>query len=325
VYLGNYRLDKEPFSSSPDPDFLWLSAKHSAALETLREGVLIREGCVLLTGDIGTGKTILVKRLSQLDNVAAIFLTIHEAAGLTRLDFCNILAVECGLHRRFKRREEFYTAFKHFLSKTFSASKKVLIVIDEAQRLDPEILQEAVKISYLPAGGRALLKVVFVGQLELDQALKKKENRTLLQNITARYCLEPLTKEETRLYVGHRLKTAGGQTKLFTEDALDTVHALSRGYPRLINIVCDHALLYGYGANRKEIDSQIVRDCSQNLAVALDLDLESDPGGQAPASAKPIESSGSPPSASAGRSWRPIIFLAAAVAVAGMAFFMMTR
>ena len=324
MYLTYYRLDKEPFNVGPDPDFLWLSAKHTAALETLKEGILIREGCVRLTGDIGTGKTILIKRLVRLDDVAAIFVTIHDS-GLTRLDFCNILAFESGLKRSFERLEEFYPSFKHFLSEKFSAFKKVLVVIDEAQRLNAQILEETVELSNLQVAGRKLLKVIFVGQLDFDQALTREENRGALQNIKTHCCLEPLTEEETRLYVAHRLQVAGRQTKLFTDDALQAVHALSRGYPRLINILSDHALLYGYSANLKEIDGQVVRECSQDLEMALDLVPELDTDRPTPSIEKTIESPHQPLAAAAGRSWRPFIYLAAAVAVVGLAFFMMTR
>jgi len=324
VYKDHYRLSREPFSASPDPDFLWLNEKHAAAFESLKKGILEREGCVLLVGDIGTGKTTLIQRLARLGGVAAALVAIHET-GMTRLDFCNTLAVEFGLKRRFERREDFYTEFKNVLLGKFSAYKKVLVVIDEAQRLNAQILEEAVELSNLEVAGCKLLKVIFVGQLDFDQVLKREENHGVLQNIKTHYCLEPLTEEETRLYVAHRLQVAGRQTKLFTDDALQAVHALSRGYPRLINILCDHALLYGYSANLKEIDGQVVRECSQDLEMALGLVPELDTDRSVPSVEEAIESPHQPLAAAAGRSWRPFIYLAAAVAVVGLAFFVMTH
>jgi type II secretory pathway predicted ATPase ExeA len=324
VYNEHFGLAKEPFSISPNPDFLWLSEKHAAAFETLKEGVLNRDGCALLTGDIGTGKTTLIKRLVKLEDVAAIFVTINDP-DLNRLDFCNILAAEFGMSRRFDRREDFYMGFKHFLLGAFSAYKKVLVIIDEAQRLNREILQETVDLSNLQLAGRKLLKVFFVGQLEFNRFLMQEENRGVLQNITAHYYLEPLTEKETRCYVDHRLQVAGRQRPLFTEDAVQEVYALSKGYPRLINIVCDHALLYGFGSGLNEIDGRVVRECSRDLAVALDLDSQPDKDGLVSSIEETIEARNPPSPDAAGRSWRPFFYLAAAAAVVGLAFFAVTR
>ena len=147
----------------------------------------------------------------------------------------------------------------------------MLVIIDEAQRLNPEALKEAAGLSNLQLAGRKLVKVFFVGQLEFNQLLQREENAPVLQSIAAQYYLEPLTEDETRSYIEHRLKVAGRETPLFSPEAMAEVHRLSKGYPRLINIVCDHALLFGYSADLKRIDLRLVRDCSRKLAVALDL------------------------------------------------------
>jgi general secretion pathway protein A len=270
MYEQHFGLSQPPFTISPNPEFLWLSDKHAKAFEILREGILERDGCVLLAGDIGTGKTTLIKRLVQLDDVAAIFVTINDP-DLAPLDFCNVLASEFDMGRRFESREDFLAALKHFLLQAFSSYRKVLVIIDEAQRLNPEALKEAANLSTLQMAGRKLIKVFFVGQLEFNQILQLPENAPVLQSIAAQYYLEPLTADETRSYIEHRLKVAGRDTPLFAPEALTEVYRLSRGYPRLINIVCDHALLFGYSADRKRIDLRLVRDCSRKLAVALDL------------------------------------------------------
>jgi len=324
MYLSHFELKQEPFSSSPDPEFLWMSAKHAKAFEALKEGILDRDGCVLLTGDIGTGKTVLINSLVQLDDVAAVFVTANDP-GLSRLDFCNILASEFGLNRGFERREDFYASFTDFLLAGFSAYRKVLVIIDEAHRLNPDILHEAVALSNLKTAGRKLLKIFFVGQLELNQVLMRAETRDVSQNITAHYRLEPLTEDETRSYVDHRLKVAGRHMPLFSADAVKEIHALSRGYPRLINIVGDHALVYGYSFNLNAIDGRVVRECSRDLSVALDLDDGSPQDGQVSSTQETIEAPSPQGTAPPQRSWRPFLYMAAAVALAGLAFYMIMR
>jgi general secretion pathway protein A len=264
MYLSHYHLNKEPFSISPDPQFLWLSEKHQKAFEVLKEGILERDGCVMLAGDIGTGKTTLIKRLVKLDDVAAIFVTINDP-DLDALDFFNILASEFQMERRFAGKEEFLAAFKHFLLGAFSAYKKVLIIIDEAQRLNHEILQEIVGLSNLTMAGRKLLKVFFVGQLEFNAMLMGEENRDVLQSISAHYYLEPLTEPETRRYIEHRLKVAGARQPVFTPEAIQEIFKLSKGYPRLINIICDKALLYGHSSGINRIDGRVIQRCRRDL------------------------------------------------------------
>jgi general secretion pathway protein A len=271
MYLSHFGLSEKPFSISPDPQFLWLSDTHAGAFETLKDGILERDGCVLLTGDVGTGKTTLIQRLVQLDHVAAVFVTISDP-DLRALDFCNILADEFGMGRRFDTRDDFLAALKPFLLQAFSTYRKVLVIIDEAQRLNAEALAEAAALSDLHLDGRKLLKFFFVGQLEFSRLLQQGENAPVQERISAQYCLMPLTEEDTQSYIEHRLKVAGREEPLFTREAVSEVQRLSKGYPRLINIVCDHALLFGYGDGLDRIDAETVRNCSRNLAVALDIE-----------------------------------------------------
>jgi general secretion pathway protein A len=317
MYMSYYHLDKEPFSISPDPQFLWLSEKHQKAFETLKEGILERDGCVMLAGDIGTGKTTLIKRLVKLDDVAAIFVTINDP-DLNTLDFFNILASEFQMSRRFSGKEEFLAAFRHFLLNAFSSYKKVLIIIDEAQRLNHEILQEIAALSNLQMAGRKLLKVFFVGQLEFNAMLMREENRDVLQNIAAHYYLEPLSEPETRRYIGHRLKVAGARQQLFTPEAIKEVFALSKGYPRLINVICDNALLYGYRSGLKNIDSRVIRQCRRDLPVELHREPALEKEKLVAEVEATIEERQHQVPKAASRSYRDFLMLAAAIVIVGL-------
>lgn len=270
MYLSYYQLQKEPFSISPDPGFLWLSEKHQKAFETLKEGILERDGCVLLAGDIGTGKTTLIKRLVKLDDVAAIFVTINDP-DLDALDFFNILSSEFQMGRRFAGKDEFIAGFKHFLLNAFSAYKKVLLIIDEAQRLNHEILMEIVELSNLKMAGRKLLKVFFVGQLEFSAMLTQTENREVLQSIAAHFYLEPLSEEETKNYIVHRLKVAGARRMMFTSEAVAEIFKRSNGYPRLINVICDNALRCGFNSGQNRIGAEVVRQCRPDFSAVPEL------------------------------------------------------
>jgi general secretion pathway protein A len=317
MYLSHYHLDKEPFSISPDPYFLWLSEKHKKAFETLKEGILERDGCVMLAGDIGTGKTTLIKCLVKLDDVAAIFVTINDP-DLDALDFFNILASEFQMNRRFSGRDEFLAAFKHFLLNAFSSYKKVLLIIDEAQRLNHEILQEIVGLSNLQMAGRKLLKVFFVGQLEFNAMLMREENRDVLQNIAAHYYLEPLSERETLSYIVHRLKVAGARRQMFTAEAIKEIFALSKGYPRLINIICDNALLCGYSSGLKRINAGVIQQCRRDLPGEVDLEAALEKEKLVTGVEASIEGQRHKVLKAAPRSYRDFLMLAAAIVIVGL-------
>jgi general secretion pathway protein A len=317
MYLAHYHLDKEPFSISPDPKFLWLSEKHQKAFETLKEGILERDGCVMLAGDIGTGKTTLIKRLVKLDDVAAIFVTINDP-DLDALDFFNVLASEFQMGRRFTGKDEFLAAFRHFLLNAFSSYKKVLLIIDEAQRLNHQILQEIVELSDLKMAGRKLLKVFFVGQLEFNAMLMQEENRTVLQSIAAHYYLEPLSEAETDRYIGHRLKVAGAEQRIFTPEAVEEIYALSRGYPRKINVICDNALLYGYRAGLKSIDRGIIQKCRRDLPGESDCPAALEKEKLVAGVEATIEERQHQAPKADSRSYKDFLMLAAAIVIVGM-------
>jgi general secretion pathway protein A len=324
MYLDHFHLKKEPFGIVPDPEFMWLGRRQTQVLETLREAVSDRDGCLVLTGDIGTGKTILVKRMVAQKGLAPVFITV-SGPELTGLDVYRLLAEEFHMSRRFESREEFIAGFSRVLLQAAGAGRKPIIVIDEAQRLEADALQDITALAGLQSDGKRLLKILLVGQLgfNADEAVRMKGG--VAPAIAARCRLEPLAEAETQRYIEHRLQLAGRAQALFSPEAVREIHALSKGVPRLINFICDHALLYGYSANLEMIDHGVIRDCSRDLSVALDLDDEPAEPAAAPTLVPATAASPAAVTEPSLRQWRSWLYLAAAMAAAGTAFYLISR
>ena len=307
MYLNFYQLQHKPFQITTDPKFLWLGDKHKEALATLKYGIMEDKGFLLLTGDVGTGKTALIKLLVKTINVSAVVATLPDP-GLEPLDFFNILAEEFKMERRFASKGDFLIEFKQFLLKANLSQQKVLLIIDEAQRLTVEMLEQVRLLSNIELENRKLINIFFVGQTEFNRTLLDERSKALRQRITVSYYIEPLIETETRQYILHRLKVAGAGREIFTPDAMLRVHAFSQGYPRLINIICDHALLTGYASGVKTIDVNLIRECEKELRLPEMRDPR-DPVPRAPSSPLSEEPSEDLPAAK-GFSWRvPIVLV----------------
>ena len=234
MYLSHYNLSKIPFSISPDPSFLWLSEKHSEALATLKYGIFENKGFLVLTGNVGTGKTALINRLIREISVPVLIATIPDP-GLNIADFFLFLANELGLNGRFNTKGDFLILFKNFLLQAYSSEKKVLLVIDEAQRLNYELLEQIRLLSNIELESRKLINIFFVGQSEFNKMLMMDQNKATRQRISVRYHLEALSEKETSQYIQHRLKIANANSEIFQPKAIRQIFYLTRGNPRLIN------------------------------------------------------------------------------------------
>jgi len=266
MYLSHYNLVEKPFQITADPRFLWLGEKHQEALATLKYGVLDNRGFLLLTGDVGTGKTTLINALLRDLDKDIVVATIVDP-NLEKLQFLNFLANTFNINEKFQTKVDFLIHFTKFLRNAYSDNKKVLLIIDEAQRLSKELLEEIRLLSNIEKGHTKLLSIFFVGQNEFNDTLMEKEVRALRQRITIRYHIEPLTADETREYIRCRLKVAGSEREIFDRKATGKIYAYSRGYPRLINVICDNALLTGYVRNVKTINWAIIKECARELSV----------------------------------------------------------
>lgn len=270
MYLAHYGLDLKPFNINPDPRFLWFSETHKEALAALRYGIQENKGFLLLTGEVGTGKTVLIKHLIELVNVDARVATIPDP-DLELLDFYNILADEFNMGRQFREKGEFLIHFKRFLNEATGDNRNLLLIIDEAQRLEHKLLDEIRVLSNLELHHRKVINIFLVGQNELKNILLEERNRAFRQRISVNYHIEPLSEQETSSYIEHRLKVAGASRRFFTADAIHEVHTFSKGFPRLINIICDHAMLSGYSGGFTMIDAGMIKECADELTIYSDV------------------------------------------------------
>ena len=269
MYLSYFGLKEKPFQISPDPRFLWLGETHKEALARLKFGIHDNRGFLLLVGDVGTGKTTLINGLLDSLDENVLVATIPDP-GLEKLDFYNFLLHAFNIDKQFTSKGDFLVHFIHFLHKANADKKRVLIIIDEAQRLDHEMLEELRQLSNIETQSSKLLNIFLVGQIELNETLLETRNRALLQRITTRYNISPLPSKEVDEYIKFRLKVAGCDKNLFSAGAVRQVVAFSNCYPRLINVICDHALLTGFVRGKKKVDARIVKECADDLSISIE-------------------------------------------------------
>ncbi len=266
MYLNYYNLKAKPFQINTDPRFLWLGEKHQEAMAVLRYGILDNKGFLLLTGEVGTGKTTLIHGLINALGDDVIIANVPDP-GLETMEFFNYIARAFHLGNGFKGKYEFLSIFGEFLNRAYDEKKKVLLVIDEAQRMDQTLLEEIRLLSNIEKKSTKLINIFFVGQAEFNGIILESRNSALRQRITVNYDLGPLSQKETDRYIRHRLKVAGTQARLFKAGAIKEIHSFSQGYPRLINVICDRALVTGYTNGAASISGAVIRECAAEMRL----------------------------------------------------------
>jgi general secretion pathway protein A len=260
MYRNFYHLKERPFEITPDPDFLFLSESHREALAHLVYSARERKGFTVITGEVGTGKTTLVQTfLGQLNGKVKTAYIFNPK--LTSIDFLRYICEDFGLKEEKHSKGQYIAQLHNFLLDHYSRDEQVILIIDEAHCLPPALLEEIRLLTNLETPKSKLLQVILVGQPELDSTLNSYSFRQLKQRVSLRYKLQPLSREETQKYIENRLTKAGAvDPQIFTPKALQQIYTYSRGIPRLINTISDHALLIGYSEHKRIIGPRLIKE-----------------------------------------------------------------
>ena len=267
MYTRFFGLTEKPFAITPDPRYLYLSERHAEALAHLLYGIDDAGGFVQLTGEVGTGKTTTVRSLlADLPEHADIALILNPR--VTPIEFlagiCDELHVPLPENAR-SSVKDIVDHLNRFLLEAHSRARRVVVIVDEAQQLSAEVLEQVRLLTNLETATTKLLQIILVGQPELREMLERNELRQLAQRITGRYHLDPLSLDESAAYIRHRLRVAGATGEVFTEKALHCAHRIAGGVPRLLNVIADRALLGAFTKESRIVTPQLVRAAAREI------------------------------------------------------------
>jgi general secretion pathway protein A len=264
MYTSFFGLAEKPFAITPDPRYLYLSERHAEALAHLLYGINESGGFIQLTGEVGTGKTTVVRTLlSRVPHHADVAVILNPR--VTPVEFLLTICEELGLAIAEADRDsvkQMVDALNRRLLNAHAEGRRIIVLVDEAQNLSIDVLEQVRLLTNLETPTQKLLQIILIGQPELRELLDRTDLRQLAQRITGRYHLMPLSREETKGYVRHRLRVAGATEEIFTAGALSELHRLSLGIPRVINVACDRALLGAYTQETKKITASLVRQAA---------------------------------------------------------------
>jgi general secretion pathway protein A len=267
MYLAFFGITEKPFAITPDPRYLYLGRHHADALAHLVYGINDAGGFIQLTGEVGTGKTTTIRSLlARAPKNAEIALVINPR--LSPLDFLQTICEELGIgvaEGAVDSAKDMVDQLNNYLLRAHAAGRRVVLIVDEAQNLSVEVLEQVRLLTNLETASQKLLQIILIGQPELRDLLARNDLRQLAQRVTARFHLQPLDREETVAYVRHRLRIAGSTSEIFSTGALREIHRLSGGVPRVINIISDRALLGAYTQDHHHIGSSLVRHAASEI------------------------------------------------------------
>jgi general secretion pathway protein A len=267
MYLSFYGLAEKPFAITPDPRYLFLGGRHAEALAHLVYGITEAGGFIQLTGEVGTGKTTIIRSLlaKQPENAEiALILNPRMNAPEFMLTICEELGIMVP-DDAVGSVKELIDILNRYLLRAHADGRRVVLVVDEAQNLPPELLEQVRMLTNLETETQKLLQIILIGQPELRDVLARNDLRQLAQRVTGRYHLDPLSRSESLAYVKHRLRIAGSTSDIFTKGALNELYRTTGGVPRLLNIIGDRALLGGYSEDRHEVSIAMVRKAASEV------------------------------------------------------------
>lgn len=290
MYKSFYKLQSSPFGTSPDPRFLYMMPHTREALACLEYGISARKGFTVLTGEVGTGKTTLLRRALSSFSGRRVSTSYVFNPRLETLDFLEFVLTDFGIVPATRTKSGMLLQLNRWLIERFRMEETCVVVVDEAQNLSWDLLEEIRLLTNLETSSEKLLQIVLSGQPELEEKLRHPSVRQLRQRVSLWCRTQSLTEAQTHAYVAERLRIAGATWSIFSPDALNLIHRYSRGIPRIINLLCEHSLIVGYVEQVSEITPAIVE------GVAIELELETQPflisstamgsgGGQSPLSA----------------------------------------
>jgi general secretion pathway protein A len=264
-YLEHFQLSEQPFRLTPDPEFLYWSKQHARAKAYMESTIWLADGFVVITGEIGSGKTTLLQSfLTELDD--DVVYAVVSQTQLTPTQFLQAILTEFGFKPFNKRKVELLDMLNMFLIEQYTSGKKVVLVVDEAQNLSQKVLEEVRMISGIETHKEKVLRIILAGQPELRETLDSEGLKQLVQRVRLRFHIGPLDRRETREYVERRLSVAGrGDSELFAEDSFDAIYRFSGGVPRLINTLCDTALLCSFADEKTTVEPLDVIAAAQEL------------------------------------------------------------
>jgi general secretion pathway protein A len=292
MYKKFFGLKENPFNVNPDPRYLFLTGHTQEALACLTYGIETRKGFILLTGEVGTGKTTLINKLLEWLHKERVFTAFVFNPRLSVSQFFDFMMADFGIPCETHQKGQMLQKLNQWLLDRYQAGERAVLIVDEAQNLSPQMLEEIRLLTNLETSTEKLLQIVLAGQPELEQKLNQPQLRQLRQRITLRAKTRHLTLEETHGYIVERMRIAGAENPdIFSPEAVEAVHRYARGIPRVTNLLCEHALVSSFVDQKNPVPAEIVEE------VARDFDLHLiDPLAQAPppAPAQALSSTGEP-------------------------------
>lgn len=262
MYKKHFNLKDKPFNLIPDPDYLYLSSKHKVGLSLLEYGLMeTAAGLTVISGEVGAGKTTLIRKLMRRIDHDQLTVGVINNTTTFQEELMSWVASTFELPHENKDNVTIFREFQQFLIQEYSRGRRTVLIVDEAQNLGGKALEELRMLTNINADRDQLLQIVLVGQPELLEILQRPEYAQIAQRVSVEYHLGPLDLEDVGHYINHRMEVAGATSKIFSDEAVKAIYYFTGGVPRLINTLCDYALVFGYAADKKTID----------IAVAIEV------------------------------------------------------